>query len=84
MMKRVIFLGIVAGLLAACADTAPSTDAKEWQERTYHTGSNLPSKHSAKADGVTSVDKDTLDMIRQGSSGAPPTIPPSVGGSTSR
>jgi hypothetical protein len=81
-MKRVIFLAVVAGLLGACVESnIKEAQTKEWQERTYRTGTNIPSKHTATEDGVTSVDKDDMDRIRNGSSGAAPSMPaPRAGG----
>lgn len=81
-MKQVIFLAVAAGLLGACveADTKEAQN-KEWQERTYRTGTNIPSKHTATEDGVTSIDKDDMDRIRNGSSGVTPSMPaPRAGG----
>jgi len=73
-MKRVILLAVAAGFLAACADSAldAARDKAEWQERTYRTGSNIPSKHSDMVDGVQTVNKDDVDRIRNGSSGQLP------------
>ena len=75
-MKRLIFLAVAAGILAACAeDPKTANQDKEWVDRTYRTGSNIPSKHTASQDGVTSVSKDDLDRIQRGSSGAAPSVP---------
>jgi hypothetical protein len=76
-MKRFIFLAVAAGILSACVEADPKTAAqdKEWQDRTYRTGSNIPSKHTASQDGVTSVNKDDMDRIRNGSSGNTPSVP---------
>ena len=75
-MKRFIFLAVAAGILSACVDADPKTaQDKDWQDRTYHTGSNIPSKHTASQDGVTSVSKDDMDRIRNGSSGNIPSVP---------
>lgn len=82
-MKRFIFLAVAAGILGACAETDPKTanQDKEWQDRTYRTGSNIPSKHTSSEDGVSSASKDDVDRIRNGSSGATPTLPmPTPGG----
>ncbi|HLX25197.1 MAG TPA: hypothetical protein VKR38_17745 [Usitatibacter sp.] len=75
-MKQLIILAIAAGLLSACVE-ADTKDAKnkEWVERSYRTGSNIPSKHTAGEDGVTSVSKDDMDRMRNGSSGAIPSMP---------
>jgi hypothetical protein len=81
-MKRLIFLAVAACSLSACIDADPKlAQDKEWQDRTYHTGSNIPSKHTASQDGVTSVSKDDMDRIQHGSSGGAPSMPaPRPGG----
>ena len=81
-MKRLIILAVAAGVLNACVEADTKEAQKgEWVERTYRTGSNIPTKHTAGEDGVTSVSKDDMDRIRNGSSGAAPTMPaPPPGG----
>jgi hypothetical protein len=81
-MKRLIILAVAAGVLNACVEADTKDGQKgEWVERTYRTGSNIPSRHTSGEDGVTSVSKDDMDRIRNGSSGAAPTMPaPPPGG----
>jgi len=81
-MKRLFLLAVAAGLLAGCVESnVKEATNKEWQERTYRTGSNIPTKHSASEDGVATANKDDLDRIRNGSSGSAPTMPtPAPGG----
>lgn len=81
-MKHLIILAVSAGLLSACveADTKEAQN-KDWVERTYRTGTNIPSKHTAAEDGVTAINKDDLDRQRNGSSGIAPSMPtPRPGG----
>jgi len=80
-MKQLIILAIAAGLLSACVDADTKEAKGDWVERTYRTGSNIPSKHTSGEDGVSTASKDDVDRIRNGSSGAAPTMPmPSPGG----
>lgn len=80
-MKRLLLLAVAAGLLAGCVESnVKDAENKEWQERTYRTGSNIPSKHSSSQDGVTSVSKDDMDRIRNGSSGSIPSMPAAPAG----
>ena len=81
-MKHLIILAVAGGLLSACveADTKEAQN-KDWVERTYRTGTNIPSKHTSTEDGVTTLNKDDIDRTRNGSSGAAPTMPtPRPGG----
>ncbi len=81
-MKRLIFLAVAAAILSACVEADPKTaDTKESQDRTYRTGSNIPSRHTSAEDGVSTASKDDVDRIQHGSSGAPPSLPmPTPGG----
>jgi len=81
-MKKALLLAVAMGLLAGCVESdIKDADHKEWQERTYRTGSNIPTKHAPSEDGVASVNKDDMDRIRNGSSGAAPSMPaPPPGG----
>ncbi|HTS84804.1 MAG TPA: hypothetical protein VMG61_06835 [Usitatibacter sp.] len=75
-MKRLLLLAVAAGLLAGCVESdLKDANNKEWQERTYRTGSNIPSRHAASDDGVATASKDDLDRIRNGSSGGAPSLP---------
>ncbi len=82
-MKRLIFLAVAASILTACvdADTKTADKDKDWVDRTYRTGSNIPSKHTASQDGVTSATKDEMEQVQRGSSGAPPAMPAPMPGS---
>jgi hypothetical protein len=81
-MKRLIFLAVAACSLSACIDADPKVaQDKEWVDRTYRTGSNIPSKHTASQDGVSTADKDQVDQVMRGSSGYTPSMPaPRPGG----
>jgi hypothetical protein len=80
-MKQLIILAIAAGLLSACVESdVKDAQNKDWVERTYRTGSNIPSKHTSAEDGVSAVNKDDMDRIRNGSSGATPNMPTMPGG----
>ncbi|HEX4334130.1 MAG TPA: hypothetical protein VH040_18475 [Usitatibacter sp.] len=70
-MKRMMLLGMAAVVLGACAQVDTSDPDHAWVERTYRTGSNLPSKHSAESDGVTSVSKEDMDKARDSSQSVP-------------
>ena len=75
-MKRLLLLAVAAGLLAGCVESdLKDANNKGWQERTYRTGSNIPSRHTASDDGVATASKDDLDRIRNGSSGGAPSLP---------
>lgn len=70
-MKRMMLLGMAAMVLGACAQVDTSDPDHAWVERTYHTGSNLPTKHSPNADGVATVSKQDLDRARDSSLNVP-------------
>jgi len=75
-MKQLIILAVAAGLLSACVEAnTKEAQSKDWVERTYRTGTNIPSKHTSSEDGVTSISKDDLDRQRNGSSGVIPGMP---------
>ena len=80
-MKRLILVAVMAGFLGACAEeTTKTAQEKDWVDRTYRTGTNIPTKHT-QGDGVATVSKDDMDRIRNGSSGATPSMPaPPPGG----
>ena len=71
-MKRTMLLGLAALVLGACASEVNTADADHaWVERTYRTGTNLPTKHSPAADGVSTVSKADLDRTRDSSLSVP-------------
>ena len=70
-MKRMVLLAMAGVVLGACAQVDTSDPDHAWVERTYRTGSNLPSKHSPSGDGVATVSKDDLDRSRNSSLNVP-------------
>ncbi|HXF77551.1 MAG TPA: hypothetical protein VN598_01700 [Usitatibacter sp.] len=73
-MKRMMLLGMAALVLGACAQVDTSDPDHAWVERTYRTGSNLPSKHSPEADGVSAMSKEDMDRARDSSLNVPATF----------
>lgn len=71
MKKGMMLLGVAAVVLGACAQVDTSDKDHAWVERTYRTGSNLPTKHSPEGDGVQSISKDDMDRMRNSSSNVP-------------
>lgn len=60
-MNRTL-LAIVAILVAGCSDMeAANKDQGEYVEKYYRTGSNIPSKSSPQADGISVMTKDEVD-----------------------
>jgi hypothetical protein len=73
-MKKAMLLGMAALVLGACAQVDTADPNHAWVERTYRTGSNLPSKH---ADGVSTMSQEDVERMRNSSSSIPPSyIPP--------
>jgi len=70
-MKRMVLLAMAAVVLGACAQVDTSDKDHAWVERTYRTGSNLPSKHAPNADGVATVSKEDMDRARDSSLSVP-------------
>jgi len=70
-MKRMVLLAMAALVLGACAQVDTSDKDHAWVERTYRTGSNLPSKHAPNADGVATVSKEDMDRARDSSLSVP-------------
>ena len=77
-MKRAILLGAAALILGACAQLDTSDPQHAWVDRTYRTGSNLPTKHSPAGDGVASMSREDVDRARDSSLSVPQTfkVPP--------
>lgn len=71
MMNRIVLLGLAAAVLGACAQVDTSDADHAWVERTYRTGTNLPTKHSPAADGVATISKQDLDRARDSSLNVP-------------
>jgi len=63
-MKARMLVGVAALVLGACAQIDGSGTGKEWTERTYRTGSNIPSKNSPEAEGVGVMTRDDVDKWR--------------------
>jgi hypothetical protein len=60
-------LMVIASLLvvAGCVDANPDLNGDhEYVERTYRTGSNIPTKSSPQADGIQVMNKDDVDRMR--------------------
>jgi hypothetical protein len=70
-MKKALLLGIAAAVLGACAQVDTNDKDHQWVERTYRTGSNLPTKHSPVADGVTTTSGEDVEKMRNGSLNVP-------------
>jgi hypothetical protein len=70
-MKKALLLGIAAAILGACAQVDTNDKDHQWVERTYRTGSNLPTKHSPAADGVTTTSAEDVDKMRNSSLNVP-------------
>ena len=70
-MKRMLLLGLAGVVLGACAEVNTADPDHAWVERTYRTGTNLPTKHSPAADGVATVSKEDLDRARDSSLNVP-------------
>ena len=70
-MKRMVLLAMAAVVLGACAQVDTSDKDHAWVERTYRTGSNLPTKHAPNADGVETVSKEDMDRARDSSLNVP-------------
>jgi len=70
-MKKAMLLGMAALVLGACAQVDTADPNHAWVERTYRTGSNLPSKHAPNADGVATVSKEDMDRARDSSLSVP-------------
>ncbi|HXF77476.1 MAG TPA: hypothetical protein VN598_01320 [Usitatibacter sp.] len=71
-MKSRLVMCVLVSLAAGCAELShDGTDG--WVDRTYRTGSNLPRKSSAPADGVAVVEKEQVDTWR--SQNLPPGVP---------
>jgi hypothetical protein len=71
-MKARVLVSIAALALGACAQIDGGGDRKEWVDRTYRTGSNIPSKNSPEAEGVGVMTRDDVDKWR---SQSPPGVP---------
>jgi Ni/Co efflux regulator RcnB len=65
-MKKILLCAVAfASIAAGCASTQSSTEpATERVEREYATGSNIPKKSKAGADGVRVYDREALDRAR--------------------
>lgn len=70
-MKNTLLLALAAAILGACAQVDTNDKDHEWVERTYRTGSNIPSKHSPTADGVSTMSKEDMDRARDSSLNVP-------------
>jgi len=73
-MRKVLLLGIAATVLGACAQLDNSDPNQQWVDRTYRTGSNLPTKHAPNADGVSTMSKEDVDKARDSSQSVPQTF----------
>lgn len=70
-MERMVLLAMAALVLGACAQVDTSDKDHAWVDRTYRTGSNLPTKHAPNGDGVATVSKEDLDRARDSSLSVP-------------
>jgi len=70
-MSKAILLGMAALVLGACAQVDTSDPDHAWVDRTYRTGSNLPTKHAPNGDGVSTMSKEDLDRARDSSLNVP-------------
>ncbi len=52
---------------AGCADVTAIDPDKEYVEKTYRTGSNIPTKSNPQADGVQTMNKDDYEYWRNSS-----------------
>ena len=57
----------LAFFAAGCADVTAMDPDKEIVEKTYRTGSNIPTKSSPQADGVQTMNRDDYETFRNSS-----------------
>jgi hypothetical protein len=62
---------MAALFLGACAEVKTADGDQAWQDRTYRTGSNLPTKHAPNQDGVATMSKEDMDRARDSSLAVP-------------
>ena len=70
-MMRMMLLGLAALVLGGCVEAQTADADHAWVDRTYRTGSNLPTKHAPNGDGVATMSKDDLDRARNSSLNVP-------------
>jgi hypothetical protein len=63
-VKAMHVVYVAAFVLSGCMQLEHSDGKDGWVDRTYRTGSNIPAKSSAQADGVAVVNKDDVDTWR--------------------
>ena len=76
MTKRFV-IGGLAFIVVGCAQVDTADKDREWVEKTYRTGSNIPARTTPQADGVQVMNKKDVDdwQLQR----PPPLIPKSPG-----
>jgi hypothetical protein len=80
-MKRVLFAVATAAIVAGCADQDVNQAEGGYVEKEYRVGSNLPTRHSSAADGVTTISAEDLERARNSSLNPGTSVPPPRAGS---
>ena len=82
-MKKVLLLIAAGTILGACAQVDTSGKDREFVEKTYRTGSNIPAKSSAPnagSDAVSTASGQDVDNMRNSSLSVPKGVTPLGGG----
>ena len=81
-MKRVLFAVAAAAILGGCAQQGVnSAEGEGYVEKEYRVGSNLPTRRTSSADGVTTISAEDLERARNSSLNPGTSIPPPRPGS---
>ncbi|HEX7560332.1 MAG TPA: hypothetical protein VF386_14115 [Usitatibacter sp.] len=79
-MKRVLFAVATAAIVAGCATQDANQAEGGYVEKEYRVGSNLPSRHTSTAEGVTTISAEDLERARNSSLNPGAAMPPPRGG----